>query len=324
MNTWRTQFQVDPLPLLREAQLCEIRYFTGRDLHGMEIFLLQNLWELPEARRLLRRQQPTGSWKYPGASRKERAAEDYDQIETFRNLGILVEKYGLTREHGAIRKAAEYFFSKQTAEGDIRGIYGSQYTPNYTGAILELLIKAGYLHEEPIRSGLRWLLDMRQDDGGWAVPLRTHKGNLYTILVDKPPVESLRSKPSSHLATGCVLRAFAAHPDYRSEPAVQAAGSWLAARLLKADHYPDRRGVEYWTRFSFPFWFTDLISALDSLSRLGFPPDQPDIRQGLDWFVSRQQPDGTWQLKLLRDRDSSLPLWMQLNICRVFRGFFGD
>lgn len=312
------------MPLLREAQYREIRYFTGRDLHGMEIFPLQTLWEMPEVRRLLRCQQPDGSWKYPGANHKSPTSEDYSQIETFRNLGILVEKYGLTREHDSIRKAAEYFFSKQTVEGDIRGIYGSQYTPNYTGAILELLIKAGYTREEPIRRGLGWLLEMRQDDGGWSVPLRTHKGSLYTDLVDKPPVEPLRSKPSSHLATGCVLRAFAAHPDYHKHPAVQNAGSWLASRLLKTDNYPDRRGIEYWTRFSFPFWFTDLISALDSLSCLGFPPDQPDIRRGLDWFINHQLPDGTWQLKLLRDKDITLPLWMQLNICRVFHRFYRD
>lgn len=290
----------------------------------MEIFPRQVLRESPEPQRLLRRQQPDGSWRYPGANRKGRSAEDYDQIETFRNLGILVEKYGLTREHEAIRKAAEYFFSKQTAEGDIRGIYGSQYSPNYTGAILEFLIKAGYLYDEPVRSGLRWLLDMRQDDGGWAIPLRTHAGARYRTVVNQPPLEPIRSRPSSHLATGCVLRAFAAHPDYRSEPSVQAAGSWLASRLLKPDHYPDRRGTEYWTRFSFPYWFTDLISALDSLSRLGFEPDQPDIQHGLDWFVTNQQADGTWLLKILRNKDRSLPLWMQLNICRIFRNFYGD
>ncbi len=164
---------------------------------------------------------------------------------------------------------------------------------------------------------------MRQDDGGWAIPLRTRKGSLYADLVDKPPVEPVRSKPSSHLATGCVLRAFAAHPDYHNNQAVQNAGSWLASRLLKTDHYPDRRGIEYWTRFSFPFWFTDLISALDSLSCLRISPDQPDVRRGLDWFISHQQPDGTGQLKLLRDKDASLPLWMQLNICRIFHCFYG-
>ncbi len=121
MLTWQAHFQVDPLLWLREAVDREIRYFTGRDLFGVEFFPRQTLWELPQVRRLLRRQQQDGSWKYPGANQKGSTSEDYDQIETFRNLGILVEKFGLTREHDSIRKTAEYFFSKQTVEGDIRG-----------------------------------------------------------------------------------------------------------------------------------------------------------------------------------------------------------
>jgi hypothetical protein len=40
-----------------------------------------------------------------------------------------------------IAKAAEYIFSNQMYEGDIRGILGNQYMPYYHGAILELLIK---------------------------------------------------------------------------------------------------------------------------------------------------------------------------------------
>jgi len=282
---------------------------------------VETLWELPGARRLLRTQQADGSWKYPNP-RKDRAAEDYGQVETFRNLGMLVEKFCFNRSHPAIQKAALYFFSKQTSAGDIRGIYGGQYTPNYTGAILELLIKAGWHDEEPIQRGLKWLLLMRQDDGGWAVPLRTHQGLLYTILVDQPALEPLRSRPSSHLATGCVLRAFAAHPAYHGNPDVQAAGRWLASRLFKRDFYPDRQAPEYWTSFSFPFWFTDLLSALDSLSCLGFAADDPDIQPGLDWFTATQQPAGTWQLKMLRNKDPSLSLWIHLTICRVFKRFY--
>ena len=84
-----------------------------------------------------------GAWQYPGGGiAGHRASEDYDQLETFRNLGILVEKYGFDRRHPAIQAAAEYLFSKQTTEGDLRGIYGNQYSPNYSAAMMELLIKA--------------------------------------------------------------------------------------------------------------------------------------------------------------------------------------
>lgn len=322
MQNWQKCFSFDPLPALLTAPVPEIRYFAVGDLLGEPDSPVEILWQLPESQRLLRRQLADGSWKYPNP-RKDRAAEDYGMIETFRNLSFLVEKFGFDRSHHAVQKAAAYFFSKQNPAGDLRGIYGSQYSPNYTGAILELLIKAGYFSEEPVLLGLTWLLSIRQDDGGWAIPLRTHQDLLYTILVDQPALEPVRAKPSSHLATGCVLRAFAAHPEYRRHPDVQAAGRWLASRLFKRDFYADRQAPEYWTRFSFPFWFTDLLSALDSLSRLGFSPDDPDIQRGLEWFISQQQHDGTWQLKLLRNKDPSLGLWIHLTICRVFRRFYG-
>ena len=141
--------------------------------------------------------------------------ENYDQLETFRQLGILVEKFGFTRQHPSIERAATYLLSFQTDEGDLRGIYGNQYAPTYVGAILEVLIKAGYADDPRIAKALAWLLAMRQSDGGWAIPVRT-VGVPFPEFIDVErhprPLAPDRSKPSSHLVTGMVLRAFAAHP----------------------------------------------------------------------------------------------------------------
>ena len=75
------------------------------------------------------KQQSGGSWKYPGGNTNLRTAENYDQIETFRNLGYLVEMYGFNKSHHIIAKAADFLLGFQTDEGDIRGILGTQYTP---------------------------------------------------------------------------------------------------------------------------------------------------------------------------------------------------
>ena len=122
---------------------------------------------------MLGKQSPDGSWRYPGGKRAIRSQENYDQLETFRQLGILVEKFGLTRQHSSVERAATYLLSFQTDEGDLRGIYGNQYATTYVGAILELLIKAGYADDPRIAKALAWLLAMRQHDGGWAIPVRT-------------------------------------------------------------------------------------------------------------------------------------------------------
>jgi hypothetical protein len=122
------------------------------------------------------------------------------------------------------------------------------------------------------------------------------------------------------MVTGIVLRAFAAHPKHRKQPEVQKAGELLASRIFKADSYTDRKAPEFWTRFSFPFWFTDLLSTLDTLSGLGLSVEHPQIREGVDWFIEHQKKDGLWKLKLVRGvSDKSQNLWVNLVICRTLK-----
>ena len=183
----------------------------------------------------------------------------------------------------------------------LRGIYGNQYATTYVGAILEVLIKAGYADDPRIAKALNWLLAMRQRDGGWAIPVRTI-GVPFPEFIDverhPKPLAPDKSKPSSHLVTGMVLRAFAAHSAWLKETEVRQAGALLADRLYKRDAYSDRRDVSYWERVSFPFWFTDIVSSLDTLSRLGFDPNTPTISTALTRLRELQRVDGTLAFKL--------------------------
>jgi hypothetical protein len=300
-----------------------IRYFVRRDLLEEAVEKIESVWQLPQVTKPLRRQQPDGSWKYPGGGKAHlRATEDYNQLETYRVLGELVEKYGMDKRHPAIEKIAKYLFSFQTEEGDFRGIYGTQYTPNYSAAIMELLIKAGYGADTRIEEGFQWLLSIRQNDGGWAIPLRTATIKLNTGILKAATLKPNKAKPFSHLVTGVVLRAFAAHEKYRHSEAARTAGELLASRFFEKDAYPDRQSVDFWLKFSYPFWFTDLFSSLDSLSLMGFSVDNPQIAKAHDWFTTRQQENGIWKLTLLRNKDKDLSLWLSLAICRVFKRFY--
>ncbi|MCX6000381.1 MAG: terpene cyclase/mutase family protein [Chloroflexi bacterium] len=323
MEDWRQALRVDPVPLLASSANRAVACFARRDLLGQNGESVETLWHLPRAEKLLRRQQDNGSWKYPGAGGGVRSEEDYSQLETYRSLGILVEMLGFTSEHPAIRKAADYLFTCQTPEGDIRGIYGTQYSPNYTAGMMELLIKAGYEDDPRIEKAFHWLLSVRQDDGGWAIPIRT-TGMTYNEAVKQPePVQPDRAKPFSHLVTGVVLRALAAHSRHRTSQAAGKAADLLASRLFQRDKYPDRGDVTFWEKVSFPFWFTDIVSSLDSLSLMGFSRDDARISHALDWLRNRQRDDGTFQLKLLRNSDKDLDWWVCLAICRVFRRVYG-
>lgn len=229
--------------------------------------------------------------------------------------------FGLTREHPAVERAAEYIFSKQTADGDLRGIYANEYTPNYTAALVELLVKAGYADDERIARSFDWLLSYRVNDGGWALALRTQGRNL-DALYDTTRVELDRTKPFSHLITGVVLRAFAAHPDYWHGDAAKKAVLLLVERLFEKDAYPDRNRVDDWTRFSFPFWQTDILSTLDSVGLIDPSlASHPKVQQAKQWFVDHQKTNGLFTGHLLKDRYHDLPLWYTLAICRALRRF---
>ena len=327
MSGWLRALRHDPLQFLMGSGSAQVVFFAKRDLLEEPTGPMRGLWTLPQARKALSRQKPDGRWEYPGGVARVRSQEDYDQLETFRQLGLLVEEFGFDRSSPAIRKTAGFLFSHQTDEGDFRGIYGRQYSPNYSAAIMELLIKAGYGDDRRIERAFRWLLSIRQSDGGWAIPFRTARSTSprsWTDVIHSGPVQPDVSKPFSHLATGVVLRAFAAHEEYRRSPEARVAGELICTRFFKADRYVDRKAPEFWERISFPFWFTDIVSVLDSLSLMNFRREEPAIASALRWLAGRQAQDGSFDVKLLRDKDAALPYWVCLSICRVFKRFYSQ
>jgi hypothetical protein len=313
--------RADPRPVLLAGQDAALDYFVRRDLMGDAAAPPATLWILPPAVRLVKKQQGDGSWRYPGKADTPR--QNYSLLETYRNLRLLVEQYGFTRAHPALARAAGYVFRCQTAEGDIRGIIGNQYMPYYHGALLELLVKAGYAEDARVQRGLDWLLAMRQEDGGWIVPAQAvpppQRSDAFWV---GPPVPPDRSLPHAHLATGMALRAFAAHPAYRRRPEAIAAGRALKRRFFQADKYNDRKSKSYWLKFQFPFWWASLLTALDTVARLGFGRDDADVAAGLAWFGDHQQEDGLWPTGYGSGKKAAANRrWVGLAICRVLQRF---
>jgi len=321
---WLKQLHSNPIDTLLNNSNPAIEYFARRDLLEEKVPGVDCLWELPEPQKIIRKQQEDGFWKYPGGNHKLRSAEDYNQLETFRQLGELVEKYGFNKNHPSIEKAAEFLFNCQSEEGDFRGIYGKQYAATYSSAIMELLIKSGYHDDSRIEKGFHWLLSHRQSDGGWAIPFRTMKINYTDSLKLPEPLQSDPAKPFSHLVTGMVLRAFAAHQEYRQSPDAHYAGKLLMNRFFQRDKYNDRQDKKYWLSVSFPFWFTNIVTSLDSLYFLGFKKEEPQIKLAMDWLVQQQNKNGTFDLKLLLTRDKDLKYWVTLVICRIFKRYYND
>ena len=211
----------------------------------------------------------------------------------------------------------------------------NQYATYYTGAILALIIQAGYADDPRVEKCFQWLLAMKQNDGGWTIPILTHKldrATQYRLTSEfAEPLEPDRSKPFSHNWTGLVLRAFAVHPSYRNSEAAKVAGKLLKSRFFQPDVYTSYHAARYWLRFEYPFWWNNLVTALDSLSLMGFSTDDEQIKLALQWLVEHQVETGLWKVSYVNPeakekepvKGRDMKLWVSLAICRVFNKFYG-
>jgi hypothetical protein len=145
------------------------------------------------------------------------------------------------------------------------------------------------------------------------------------------PLEPDRTKPFSHNATGMILRAFAAHPKYRKSKAAKTAAQLLTSRFFQPDVYTSYQAASYWVRFEYPFWWNQLVAALDSISLISPTANGEPIAQALNWLIERQQPNGLWRVSYVQPQQKEketakvrdMQLWISLAICRVFKRFDG-
>jgi hypothetical protein len=328
------RLRYDPIPPLLAYRNEALQYFTRRDLQDEEAGPVNRLWELPQAQKILKKQKPDGSFAFP-ATKNKHSAINYPLIETWKQFRYLVESFGFTREHPQAEKASEFLFSCQTKDGDFRGFLANQYATYYTGAILSLLIQAGYADDPRVEKCFRWMLSMRQDDGGWSVPIITHPFSgkeMYRLTSRKmDPVEPDRSKPFSHNATGMVLRAFAVHGACRKSAAAKHATNLLADRFFHPDAYTSYHAASYWVRFQYPFWWNNLVAALDSVTRIGLGAEDERIGRALQWLIDHQGTEGLWRDTYAKPRAKGeetpkireARCWVSLAICRVFRRVYG-
>ncbi|NLF88080.1 hypothetical protein GX563_04570 [Candidatus Bathyarchaeota archaeon] len=325
---WLLHLKVNPVPVLFTCPNPAVQYFARRDLLCEAVEPISHIWQLPEVEKIVRKQQPDGSWKHSGKETTTYPSYHYQLVETWKNLRIIVEHYDASRNLSAAEKAAEFMFSCQTSQGDIRGMLGNQYATYYTGAILAVLIKAGYADDPRVAKSLDWLLSMRQNDGGWSIPVLTRGltqqaiNNLTSRYAES--LEPDRSKPFSHNWTDMALRAFAAHPTRRHTKEAHKAAELLKSSFFQPDTYSSYHDARYWVRFM--FWWPNLVTALESLMLLGYSRDDVDVQKGLVWLIGNQMPDGLWRLDYGKDVKQKAPsveqYWLALKIAKILKHFY--
>ena len=301
-----------------------ILYWLKKDILEVPVDReFKNLQKYAARIRILKNQRPNGGWykrRYEGHPRWEKT---YYIVETLRNM-LRLHDYGACREDAGIQRAIKFLLSTQSKEGDFRGAYLNEYAPTYHALTLEILCFYGLDKSASVQKGFRWIIKNRQDDGGWVIPYRTiDKSQLksrynFRAQLKLNPVKPDTSQPFSHLVTGMVLRALAASSTWDKSKEAWRAGELLVSRFFKADKYDDRKLPSFWEEITYPFWATDILNSLDSLSKISFTLENKKIQEGINWLLKKQNKQGYWEAS---SNKSSLEdhLWVTFAALRVLK-----
>jgi hypothetical protein len=293
LSGWRARLASDPIPrLLREGSpsiLARVR----RDLMGdSEAPTAKEIAKYPEVTALLGKIEPNGGFvpkaadKALGGPRFAAALATIRALDRLADLGLSIEGDG-DDGPSPLHKVADFLLSSQKADGGIADLALAE-TPHgrakavaihYQGWALGVLCRCGFEFDRRVQKGFQYLLARRQDDGGWAWRgVRTNSA----------------ARPSSHLVTGMVLRAFAASTEHIASREARRAVELLATRVLQPDRYEDRKSPSYWQVLAEPRFYTDVLDALDTVTAIGLGKENSGVRTAEAYLRTRQGADGLW------------------------------
>jgi hypothetical protein len=291
LSGWRARLASDPIPrLLREGSPSVLARIRRDLIDDSEAPGLDEVWAYPEVKALAKKVQKNGSFEPKAPDKALGGAKFASTLATLRALDRLAD-LGVRAEEaeppGELKKAVDYLLSSQEKDGGIADLALAETAKgrakmvalHFQGWALSALCRIGYENDERVERGLQFLLEHRQDDGGWA-----WRG----VRTDSA------ARPSSHLVTGMVLRAFASSAARRASREARRAAELLATRFLQPDRYPDRKAPGFWEVLTEPRFYTDVLDALDTVTAIGLGKENSGVRTAEAYLRSRQSPDGLW------------------------------
>jgi len=134
-----------------------------------------------------------------------------------------------------------------------------------------------------IDRGMKWMLAMQNDDGGWGAFDRNNNRRFlcYVPFAD----HNAMIDPSTPDLTGRVLECLGRLGGRLGDPAVDRAVAYLRRTQEPDGSWFGRWGVNY----VYGTW-----QALAGLAQVGVSADDPAVVRGANWLVTCQQPCGGW------------------------------
>lgn len=221
---------------------------------------------------------------------------------------------GLSREHPALQKAAQWMVSRQSSlVGDWKvssphaepGGWAFQFENDLfpdiddTAVVLMALAKLGAREEQGIQRsitrGYEWVVAMQGTDGGWGAYDKDNNKKIFNMI----PFADHRALLDSSTAdvAGRCLEMLGTLGFDRHHPSVRAGLDYLLGQQEQNGSWYGRWGVNY----IYGTW-----SVLAGLRAIEEDLSSPPIQKAVAWLESIQNPDGGWGESCLSYADPSL------------------
>ncbi len=314
-------------PLLLADRSANLRYLVLAELLGkaaeeeaMELSALRE--EDPIVKSLLALQGEGGKWKQldqagftiGGAVRGTSAA--------LMRLGYL----GFTASNPAVKRGAEYLFSKQRKDGSwplpervsdfefTKGPYTM--TPVQTSVPLLALAMCGFAEDPRSERGYEWLVETRLEDGTWPA------GKVDEVFVRIAGYRRLpRSEWGCRTNTTQALLCFAHHRKRAKENEARRALDHLLSRETRdrgnlgfnvaryLGFEPFRGALTYHARF-------DPALVLSICSKVGANRSDKRVEELIEWLLQQQGPYGLWDY----EPNPEVSRWVTFDVLRSLQG----
>jgi len=323
MSGWRARLAQDPIPrLLREGSEAVVARVRRDLIDDDEAPTVDEIWGYKEVKAFAKKFGKNGAFAPKVAEKNIGTLKFANVLATVRAIDRMAD-LGVRADEGpedtVLHAAAEVVLKSIDDEGGIADLALGE-TPSartkpvaihYQGWALSALTRAGFDDDPRVQKGFDYLLARRQHDGGWAWRgVRTQSA----------------ARPSSHLVTGMVLRAFAGSKTRCQSREARRAAELIATRFLQPDRYPDRKEAAYWEDITQPRFYVDVLDALDSVTSIGLGKENSGVRTAEAYLRGRQGEDGFWRAgppakaaKATSAKEKEAALWLTLRVLLTLR-----